>query len=223
MIVVLLAAGYGKRLGCLDLPKPLIPLEGKPLLAHVLERVFSVNPNRVLVVTGHGHEKLEKFLRKCSVEIVRNPTPWRENGASLLCAQSLVRERFILAMSDHIVDPIFYRKASQCKGFGLCVDRTPALRCQQNDATRVWVEKDFVTKIGKDLSEWNALDTGVFALTPKIFDVLHELSTERSFTITQAIQRLIAQGHVVHALDLSGKFWADIDTPEDLREIESLL
>lgn len=223
MTIVLLAAGYGRRLGCSDRPKPLIVLKGKPLLAHVLERVFSVNPDRVLVVTGSGHEQLKRFLQKFSVEVVRNPEPWRENGSSLLCVQPHVRERFIVAMGDHLVDPVFYRRASEYEGLGLCVDRTPSLHCQQNDATRVWVEKDFITKIGKDLSEWNALDTGVFALTPKVFDVLREFSTEKSFTITQAIQRVIARGHAVRALDLSGRFWADIDTPEDLHEVESLL
>lgn len=219
MTIVLLAAGYGRRLG--DTPKPLAALWGKPLLAHVLERVFSVQPDRVVVVTGASYDTLEGFLRKCSVEIVRNREPWRENGSSLLCVQHHVRDRFVLAMGDHLVDPVLYQTAAACEGVGLCVDRAPTLRCQQNDATRVWVERGSVIKIGKDLSEWNALDTGVFALTPEIFEVLRELSQRASFTITHAVQRWIARGRMLRALDVSGRFWADIDTPEDLREVEA--
>lgn len=221
MTIVLLAAGYGRRLGYTT-PKPLVALWGKPLLAHVLERVFSVQPGRVIVVTGASYDTLEGVLKKFSVEIVRNHEPWRENGSSLLCVQHHVRDRFVLAMGDHLVDPALYQAAAGCEGVGLCVDRAPTLRCQQNDATRVWVEHGSVIKIGKDLSAWNALDTGVFALTPEVFDVLREISTEQSFTITQTIQRWIARGRILRALDVSGRFWADIDTPEDLREVEAL-
>lgn len=225
MTVVLLAAGYGTRLSerLFDLPKPLVPLFGKPLLAHVLDRVFSIQPTQVLVVTGHRSAEIERFLRAFPVKTVRNREYWRENGLSLLCAQPFIRERFVLAMADHLVDPALYRAAASCDSLGLCIDRTPSLICQQNDATRVWVEKSSVQKIGKDLSKWNALDTGVLSLTPEVFDTLQELSTQERFTIAQAMCTLIARGHTIQALDVSKRFWADIDTPEDLHEVEALL
>lgn len=225
MTVVLLAAGYGTRLSerLFDLPKPLVPLLGKPLLAHVLDRVFSIQPTHVLVVTGHRSAEIERFLGAFPVTTVHNREYWRENGVSLLCAQPFIRERFVLAMADHLVDPALYRAAARCDSLGLCIDRTPSLICQQNDATRVWVEKNSVQKIGKDLSEWNALDTGVFSLTPQVCDTLRGLSTHGRFTITQAMRTLIARGHTIQALDVSQRFWADIDTPEDLHEVEALL
>jgi 1L-myo-inositol 1-phosphate cytidylyltransferase len=225
MTVVLLAAGYGARLSerLLGFPKPLVPILGKPLLAHVLDRVFSIRPSRIVVVTGYWHIEIERFLKAFPVKTVHNCEYWRENGVSLLRARPFVHKKFILAMADHLVEPALYRAAAECTSFGLCIDRTPSLTCQQNDATRVWVEKDSVHKIGKDLSEWNALDTGVFSLTPEVFDVLQELSAQESCTITEGVRALIARGHTIRALDVSGKFWADIDTIEDLKEIERLL
>jgi bifunctional UDP-N-acetylglucosamine pyrophosphorylase/glucosamine-1-phosphate N-acetyltransferase len=61
MNVVVLAAGMGKRMRS-DLPKVLHPLAGKPLLAHVLDCARSLAPNRVVVVYGHGGERVPAAL-----------------------------------------------------------------------------------------------------------------------------------------------------------------
>lgn len=51
--VILLAAGKGTRMNS-DLPKVLHPLAGVPLLAHALDAARSIEPERVVLVTGHG-------------------------------------------------------------------------------------------------------------------------------------------------------------------------
>ena len=61
MNIVVLAAGMGKRMRS-DLPKVLHPLAGKPLLAHVLDCARSLAPNRIVVVYGHGGERVPKAL-----------------------------------------------------------------------------------------------------------------------------------------------------------------
>jgi len=53
--ILILAAGQGKRM-CSDLPKVLQPLAGRPLLAHVIDTVNSLSPDRICVVYGHGGE-----------------------------------------------------------------------------------------------------------------------------------------------------------------------
>ncbi|HWA38883.1 MAG TPA: bifunctional UDP-N-acetylglucosamine diphosphorylase/glucosamine-1-phosphate N-acetyltransferase GlmU [Burkholderiales bacterium] len=57
MDVIVLAAGMGKRMRS-DLPKVLHPLAGRPLLSHVLEAARALSPRRILVVHGHGAEKV---------------------------------------------------------------------------------------------------------------------------------------------------------------------
>ncbi len=61
MNVVVLAAGMGKRMRS-DLPKVLHPLAGKPLLAHVLDCARSLAPTRLVVVYGHGGERVPTAL-----------------------------------------------------------------------------------------------------------------------------------------------------------------
>jgi bifunctional UDP-N-acetylglucosamine pyrophosphorylase / glucosamine-1-phosphate N-acetyltransferase len=55
--IVVLAAGQGKRMRS-DLPKILHPLAGRPLLAHVLASARALGPRNIVVVHGHGAEKV---------------------------------------------------------------------------------------------------------------------------------------------------------------------
>ncbi len=53
--VVILAAGQGKRMVS-ERPKVIHPVGGRPMLHHVLETAASLNPDRIVVVIGHGAE-----------------------------------------------------------------------------------------------------------------------------------------------------------------------
>ncbi|WP_297449579.1 bifunctional UDP-N-acetylglucosamine diphosphorylase/glucosamine-1-phosphate N-acetyltransferase GlmU [Ferrovum sp.] len=55
LYIVVLAAGQGKRMNS-ALPKVLQPLAAKPLLAHVLQTAQVLEPDKVIVVYGHGGE-----------------------------------------------------------------------------------------------------------------------------------------------------------------------
>ena len=55
--VIILAAGQGRRMRSAT-PKVLHLLGGKPLLSHVLEACAVLEPDRVLVVVGHGMDRV---------------------------------------------------------------------------------------------------------------------------------------------------------------------
>ena len=57
--VILMAAGLGKRMWS-DLPKVLHPLGGAPLISYPLRVCRSLNPERVVVVVGHGAEQVRQ-------------------------------------------------------------------------------------------------------------------------------------------------------------------
>ena len=56
--IVILAAGLGKRMQS-DLPKVLHRIAGRPMLAHVLDQARRLGPDRIIVVTGHGAERVQ--------------------------------------------------------------------------------------------------------------------------------------------------------------------
>lgn len=236
---MLLAAGEGKRLAPLTQhqPKPLIKLLGKPLLAHVLERLQAIGIQRVIIVTGYKHEQIEKTVESLSLKALKesgdldfeiitafNEDYERGNGDSLLCAEKFVKERFLLAMADHLVDSRIYLKAAAHEGLGLCADKNATLLPDQlAEATKVWIERDRIVKIGKHLKVWNGIDVGVFSMTPIIFEALHSLKRKKTLTLTDAVSHLIERGEEIRALDVSGMFWCDIDAPFDLKLAEAKL
>lgn len=67
LALIVLAAGLGSRMKS-DLPKVLHPLAGAPLLAHALRAGAALEPERVVVVTGHGAEAVAAATRTLDPE-----------------------------------------------------------------------------------------------------------------------------------------------------------
>ncbi|WP_427312356.1 bifunctional UDP-N-acetylglucosamine diphosphorylase/glucosamine-1-phosphate N-acetyltransferase GlmU [Cupriavidus sp. H39] len=61
MNIVILAAGMGKRMYS-DLPKVLHPVAGRPMLAHVLDTARALSPSRLVVVVGHGADRVREAV-----------------------------------------------------------------------------------------------------------------------------------------------------------------
>ena len=68
---VVLAAGRGTRMRS-DVPKPLQPLAGRPVVLHVLHALRDGGVGRAVVVTGHGAEAVEAAVR---VDAPAGPRP----------------------------------------------------------------------------------------------------------------------------------------------------
>ena len=59
--IIILAAGKGKRMGN-ELPKVLVPLRGKPMIKHLLDRIKDLEFGKPYIVVGHGKETVIKEL-----------------------------------------------------------------------------------------------------------------------------------------------------------------
>lgn len=66
MDVILPVAGLGTRLRpqTWSKPKPLVSLAGKPMLAHVLDRILQLAPDRLIFITGFLGEQIEEWVRE---------------------------------------------------------------------------------------------------------------------------------------------------------------
>lgn len=102
-VVVLLAAGEGRRFGAL---KQLAIIDGKPMVRRVARTLLQLH-QPVLVVTGAEADAVAHALAELPVECVPNPD-WREGlGASLGAGIRAVRARFadasaaLVCLADH--------------------------------------------------------------------------------------------------------------------------
>ena len=233
MKALILAAGFGSRLRRLtrDRHKVLINVGGAPLIDYPLQALTSVGVTDIGVVVGHRAEEVSDFLaeRYPFVEIIQNHQFDGGNAFSVLAGERFVgSDPFLVCMGDHtvsaeIVAPLVTETDNGCI---LCVDSMARHSSQTNDATRVLVDElGFVQHIGKELSRWNAIDTGVFKMTPDVFHVIRLLSHVQGtdVTTTDVVTRMGDEGEHFSTRDVSGMFWADVDTFEDYESVDRLL
>lgn len=233
---VILAAGDGSRLAPLTkyCPKPLIAVGGRPLLDYTIKAFVQAGIRDLVIVVGYRGEQIQKWWGDgarygARVAYALNPNYELGNATSLYAAQPyLDGGDFILSMADHLIAPAIVAALcavpSGCHALG--VDHQAQAPPQVNDATRVWVNgAGIITRLGKDVTPWNGIDTGVFHLTPRVFPAIVALAEvgDDGYGLSQALTRLILSGDPLWACDVSGAFWMDVDTIEDLRYAEAEL
>lgn len=66
MDVILPVAGFGTRLRphTWSKPKPLVTVAGKAMMAHVLDRVMPINPDKLVFITGYLGDQIEEWARE---------------------------------------------------------------------------------------------------------------------------------------------------------------
>jgi len=231
---VILAAGDGDRLAPLTLtcPKVLLPVTDKtPLIRYPIKALVAAGISEITIVVGHLGDKVTEVLGSGSnfgvkLQYISNSDYLAGNAISAYKARDWVRgDPIVLCMGDHLIEEKLVKRLLDswtCGNETLCIDYTPAPHHQLAEATKVTVDGSGCIKdIGKNLVYWDALDTGVFLLTENFFHALHELIHHRGtdIEITDVICFLISQGHRFHTCDVSGCFWKDVDTEEDINTV----
>lgn len=79
--VVLLAAGEGSRMG--GVPKCLMQLAGRPLIARHLQAMQEADIQDIVVVTGFYHTQIEPVLANFAVTVARNTEPAQGQQSSV--------------------------------------------------------------------------------------------------------------------------------------------
>jgi len=229
---VILAAGSGDRFRDPNHRSKLLhPFLGKPIILRTLESAAAAGMVSLHVVIGYDADAVKTAIEAhplpgVAVDFVHNPD-WRlENGVSALKAETLCRaDRFALLMGDHVFDPAVLRRLCSYpipEGESvLAVDATTSDPATIEEATRVRLDGDRITAIGKGLSPWHALDTGLFIFTPRLFDALRDAQAHGQTTLSAGVQRLAAR-QLMRAAAVVDSSWCDIDTRDDLGMAEAL-
>ena len=222
---VIVAGGRGTRLQPLthDMPKPLVEFCGEPFLAGVLRRLARAGVERVLLVVGADTSPFDVLRPTAAdlgieLEAVPEPTPLdtaggvrevadRLRGPTIVCNGDILTDIDFAAIVAHHVEhdataTLALTRVEDTSSYGVCV----------RDGTRItsFVEKPAPgTLPGQD-----AINAGTYVLDPTAllrFDP-GRLSFERA-----VFPGLLEDGEHIEGFVWEGA-WADLGTPERLRE-----
>jgi choline kinase len=226
---VILMAGSGSRLrrSQKTLPKPLTPILGRPLISYTLDALAAAGITKINVVVGHESDRLTAAVAKLAppgvvLSFVLNSQWQKQNGISLLAAADNVAGNFLLTMSDHLFDNVIVDLLTESTMPGLlnlAVDRKIDSIFDLDDAMKVQTKGDRIIAIGKDLTNYDAIDTGLFVCPLEIFAYLERAKENEDCSLAQGV-RLMAADKKVRAIDIGDAWWQDIDTIEMLQHAE---
>lgn len=231
---VVLAAGRGYRIRETDshLPKPLQPVAGVSLLKRTLLTLRAAGIEHAHIVVGFLAEQLRVEITEdaaferagLTIDFIDNLDYDRSNGVSVLAARGHVEDGFVLSMSDHVYDVSIAELAVNADlasaDLHLCVDRRVDAIYDLPDATKVRTKHGEIVDIGKQLTDYDCIDCGVFAVGPALLDALAEAFAERGDCSLSDGVSILAQRRRARVLDIGDAFWQDVDTPGALERVE---
>jgi NDP-sugar pyrophosphorylase family protein len=218
-MVAILAGGFGTRLGELTrgLPKPMIPIAGRPYLERVIESFARCGLRDIVLLTGYRSEVIEQHFgdgERFGVRITysRETEPLGTGGA-IREARTLLGERFVMTYGDvlryHDYDRFVTEHDEPC----LAV-------YPRRDIGNADVAGDRIIRFDKHAPELPYIDAGFSLMPSSVIDMLPATGA-CSFEET-IFPRLAAEGRL--ACEIVGMDFFDIGTPEELaRTIRGLV
>jgi len=231
MKALIIAAGQGKRLRPIGDTKPLVSLLGLCLIERVILTAKKSGIKEFCIVVGYHGEKIRKHLANgekygVKIQYVENNEWTRGNAISVLSAKDHFKESFVLLMADHNYDHRILNELLKTKIVKdeciLCVDRNPGDHLNMDDATKVRTVDHRIETIGKNLSDFNCIDTGIFICNPVIFDVLEQSISNGDEGLSGGI-KILTQRHKMRYMPLGDNFWIDVDDKTDRKNAELLI
>ena len=222
MQCVILAAGTGTRLKPLtdNCPKPLVKVNGKPLLSHIIDALPSAVDELIIVVGYLGHMIREYYGTEYQGKKITYVEQVERNGTAraLLLCKDLLKGRFLFMFADdiHGKDDIA-RVTSYSRGMLAKSSDSPerfGVVVRNPDGTL----SEIVEKPTHPPS--NLVSTGVMVLDDHIFEFEATNPLKGEYYLTEVLEQYAKQYPVAVVEE---QLWIPIGYPEDITRAESLL
>ncbi len=246
MKAVILAAGKGTRMGDLtqEIPKPMLVVEGKPILEHILSGLIDAGVRQICIVTGWHAEVIENRFgagESLGAQLVyARQTVQDGTGKAPELAKAFVdRDDFLLTYGDILVRPDTYaqmiRRFQSGAYSGLLTvtageDVTKgglnffdAEFCLRRLIEKPSTEQIDELRLSGQLQPGQPVwyNAGIYLFRPVLFEYTAQLkkSSRGEYELTDAISAMVASGHRVVGLPIEGR-WVDVRDPQVLEQLQ---
>jgi MurNAc alpha-1-phosphate uridylyltransferase len=226
---VILSAGLGLRMRPLTLttPKPLLPLGGRPILAHVLERLKAAGVENIIVNAHHLAEQVAAFLTAYPAVTLRREAELLDTGGAIAAMRAEHRlpdaPFYVINGDTYWVDGPSDTLARMADAYRpaqmdalLLLARAAGTVATTGRGNFLWPRGESLRRRGeRDVAPY--LYAGVQLVSPALFAAAPPPPFSMNLLWDQAIEanRL---GAIVH-----DGVWFHLSTPDDLARADSVL
>jgi UDP-N-acetylglucosamine diphosphorylase / glucose-1-phosphate thymidylyltransferase / UDP-N-acetylgalactosamine diphosphorylase / glucosamine-1-phosphate N-acetyltransferase / galactosamine-1-phosphate N-acetyltransferase len=246
MKAVILAAGKGTRMRELtnELPKPMLQVQGQPILEHIVAGLVGAGVREIFIVTGFRAEVIERHFSDgakwgAHIAFGRQAVQDGTGRAAEVAREFIGNSPFILTYGDILVKPETYarmihrlhegsfsgvitvtRGEDVSKGGLNLFDRDFCLTRLIEKPSPAQIEQlrhEGLLKDG-DPVWYNA---GIYLFNPSVFGFMAKLekSPRGEYELTDAVSALVGAKQRLAGLEIEGR-WVDVRDPEVLARLE---
>lgn len=229
MKLVILAGGKGNRMGSLtsSIPKPMVPLAGKPILEYQLELAKKYDLNDVMISTGYRGDIIREYFNNgeqwgLNIQYIADPFPLGTAGAVKGIERDLT-EDFILFYGDTMMDldlkslVSFHHAKNGIATLVVHPNDHPydsdLLNIDEHNRVTAFYSKPH----NQENYHRNLVNAALYVLTPEIFEYI-EKDNFSDFG-KDIFPRLISLNKSLYAYNTT-EYIKDIGTVERLKEVE---
>lgn len=219
---VVMAGGFGTRLRPFtdQIPKPMLPVAGRPLMERIIEQLRQAGIRRVNVSTHYKAEKIVEHFGDgnafgVSINYVNEDTPLGTGGALGLMPPP---DTPVLVVNGDILTGIDYRqmleyhqdhKAAMTVAVNVHTVKIPygVIEC---DGARI-------TSVREKPELRFFVNAGIYLLEPEVYKWI---PSGEHFNMTDLIERMICECQTVVSFPIR-EYWLDIGHPDDYRRAQA--
>ena len=178
----ILAGGLGTRLRPIthEIPKPLVPIQGKPIIEHLIDLFRKYDIRNIIVSIGHMGGKIKNHLgdgKKFGVNITYVEEEERLGTAGpLRLAENILTDSFIVTNVDELKDIdlhdmyFFHKEIESIATIALTTVADPSTYgVADMQGSKIL---KFVEKPKKENTPSNLINAGIYIFEPEIFDYI---------------------------------------------------
>lgn len=215
---MIFAAGFGTRMGALtrDVPKPMLPLAGRPMIDHAITILRNAGVSRIVANTHYLPDLIEPYLESRGVTALREYPDILETGGGLRAALPQLGQGPVITLNPDAAwtgpNPVKALLDAWLPDMQALLLLVP-----QSTAMTTRTDGDFSLEQGRIRRMGNYLYGGAQIIRT---DRLHEIP-DPVFSLNQYWDLLATTGPLHGIVHTGG--WCDIGHPEGLSAAERML
>jgi dTDP-glucose pyrophosphorylase len=222
--LLIMAGGYGKRLGKLTkkIPKPMVQLQSKPILEHIINKAIQENFTNIYISTHFKSEIIEEYFgdgSKFNIKIsyIKEKKPLGTGGSFKLMSKY---KGPIVVTNGDIISKIGYRKLLDFHNLNNGIATMAVLKNEIKNQFGVVKCKGISMIDFEEKPSWiTYINAGIYILDSKATKFIEK---NQNISMPLILKKLKDNNQNVYIFHMH-EDWIDIGTPAELKKIKKIL